>query len=334
MQLFAGLDVHQSFTFATFVDELGGPMGEAKVSTSQEGFLRLFSSRKHHHIKVVYEASRNWSHIRDLLLSVGVSDVVLAHPRKLRAIASARIKTDRLDSKILADLLRADLIPESYMPSQEVIDLRNLCRFRASLGQERTRTKNRIRGLLARHGYRSEYQNPTCARARLWLSHLALPVQERAELDFLLESLDRLTQQTEELQVQINKEAIKHPECQLISSIPGFADFSSLLILSEIGDIRRFETAEQLASFAGLVPSTYQSGETLCSGRITKQGSRWLRWILVQCTWQTVRRDNRISRFYHRLAKKKGKQKAIVAAARKNLNIMWSLLQKEQAFIP
>lgn len=159
--------------------------------------------------------------------------------------------------------MRANLIPESYMSSQDIIDLRNLCRFRASIGSERTRALNRIRGLLARLGYTSDFKNPTCARARIWLRKLPFSEHERLELDFLLATLDRVTEQRDALQEQIKAEAAKRPACRLISSISGFADYSSLLILAEIGDIKRFETAEQLVSFAGLVPSTYQSGETL-----------------------------------------------------------------------
>lgn len=332
MDLYAGLDVHAKYTHAVFMDEKGNLMGESKASTTQEGFLSLFASRKHHKIRVVFEASRNWSYIRDLLVNCGIRDVTLAHPRKLRAIASARIKTDRLDAKILADLLRANLIPMSFMPSEEIIRLRNLCRFRASLSREHTRIFNRIRGLLARHGFKSDYKNPVCGRARAWLNNLSLPYHERLQLDYLVQALDKTDSERKELEKCINEEAVKRPECKLLSSIPGFAEYSSLLILSEIGSVKRFETAEQLASYAGLVPSTHQSGETNRSGRITKQGSSWLRWILIQCMWRAVKYDNCIARFYHRLAKKKGSQKAIVAAARKTLTIMWSLLQKEQAF--
>jgi transposase len=332
MDLYVGLDVHEKFTYATFVDEKGNAMGEMKVPTSEQGFLTLFASKKQHVLHVVYEASKNWSHIRFLLENAGVKNIVLAHPRKLKAIASARIKTDRLDSKILADLLRANLIPESFMPTEEIIRLRNLCRFRATLSQEHTRTSNRIRSLLARYGYKSDYKNPTCSRARIWLVNLPLSVHEKAELNHLLNTLDALSKERDDISQAIKEEADKRPECKLLCTIPGFADYSSLLILSEIGNVKRFQTPQQLASYAGLVPSTYQSGETARSGRITKQGSTWLRWIVIQCTWQTVKRDNRIARFYHRIAKKKGPQKAIIAAARKTLTIMWSMLQKEQAF--
>lgn len=99
MELCAGLDVHSTFTYATFVDEKGNSMGKAKVPTTESGFLALCAPRKHHKVKAVFEASRNWSRVRDLLHNAEVYDVVLAHPRKLRAIASVRIKTDRIDSR-------------------------------------------------------------------------------------------------------------------------------------------------------------------------------------------------------------------------------------------
>lgn len=118
MEIYAGLDVHSEYTYGTIMDENGNHMWEAKVTTSEAGFRNLFLRfQGKHKIKAVFEASRNWNYIASLLRQQNV-DFVMAHPLRVRAIASARIKTDKIDSKILAHLLRTDLIPQSYMPPE------------------------------------------------------------------------------------------------------------------------------------------------------------------------------------------------------------------------
>lgn len=106
------------------------------------------------------------------------------------------------------------------------------------------------------------------------------------------------------------------------------------MILAEIGDIMRFDSPDKLASYAGLTPSLYQSGSVRNTGQITKQGSGWLRWILTQCTQASLktRRSYRLKKFFNRIAKKRGKQKAIIATARKMLKTTWHLMNKNQYY--
>jgi transposase len=334
MQLYAGLDVHSKNTVGTIVDENGNPMLELEVPTTQKGFHTLFARYAgKHRLKAVYEASRNWTYIAELLHEEHV-ETVMAHPLKVRAIASARIKTDTIDSKILAHLLRTNLIPESYMPPHEIVTLRTLVRYRVSLGRIRAQCKNRIRSVLAREGKNCEWTDPCGVKARLWLTHLELTAINRHEITYALNMLESLNDEIECIDEKIHKEATLRPDVALLSSIPGFAEYSSLLILAEIGDVKRFETPQKLAAYAGLVSSTYQSGNSCYQGHITKQGNKWLRWILVECATLAIRKENRLKRFYNRLARKKGHQKAIVATARKTLTIMWTLLHKQEVFRP
>lgn len=334
MQLYAGLDVHSEFTYGTVMDEKGNHMLELKVPTTSDGFRNLFVKfQGKHKVKAVFEASRNWMYIAQLLKEQQI-EAIMAHPLRVRAIASARIKTDKIDSKTLAHLLRADLIPQSYMPPNEIVQLRGLVRYRVRLGRMSAQLKNNIRAVLAREGKRCEWTDPTGVRARLWLNNVQLQPQNRREVSYLCSMLDGLRKEIKSMDTQIHAEAIKHSEVQLIASIPGFADYSALLILAEIGDIKRFEMPEKLAAYSGLVSSTYQSSSMLRQGRITKQGSKWLRWIMVECCTIAIRKENRLQRFYLRLMRKKGHQKAIVATARKALTIIWTLLHKQQVFQP
>ena len=146
MQLYAGLDMHSDSVTGTIKDETGTPVRVLKVDTNKEGARRLFDRLKKKNITAVFEASRNWPYYAELLQPY-CNNIVMAHPLKVRAIASARIKTDAIDSNVLSDLLRANLIPESYMPALNFVQLRELLRYRTSLsilrGQLKTKAKNR-----------------------------------------------------------------------------------------------------------------------------------------------------------------------------------------------
>jgi transposase len=332
MQLYAGLDVHQAFTVGSIVDEKGNPLLEQQVPTNEAGYHILFGRLKaKNRIKAVFEASRNWPYIADLLKEQGVESV-MAHPMRVRAIASARIKTDKIDSRILAHLLRADLIPTSYMPVAAIVELRRLVRYRVTVGRMRAQLKTRIRAVLAQEGKTCDWTDPTGKAARLWLRHAQLTERNRHQVDYFLGLINNLDEELGVLDEQMHAEAVRRPEVALLTSIPGIAEYSALLILAEIGDFTRFETADKLAAYAGLVSSTYQSGQNCYQGHITKQGNRWLRWILVECATIAVRKTNRLQRFFRRLQMKKGYQKAIVATARKELTIMWTLLQRQEVF--
>jgi transposase len=258
----------------------------------------------------------------------------MAHPLKVRAIASARIKTDVIDSNTLSDLLRADLIPQSYMPSFEIVQLRELLRYRASLSRLRGQLKTKAKNILSREGKKCEFDEVTGKRARLWLNNIMLNELNRKELDYVVSLIDNLCDEISKLDKVIEKEQYRFPEAEILKSIAGIKTYSAMLILMEIADIMRFPSPDKLASYAGLVPSTYQSSTTHYSGRITKQGSKWLRWILIQCVHAGLksRKSHRLKRFYLRIERKKGKQKAIVATARKMLTIIWHLLNKNEFY--
>lgn len=333
MQLFAGLDMHAETTTGTMKDDAGNLVRVLKVETSKEGLKTLFDRLKRKNIRAVFEASRNWPYYAELLKPY-CSEIVMAHPLKVRAIASARIKTDTIDSNTLSDLLRADLIPESYMPPLDIVQLRELLRYRAGLSRLRGQMKTKAKNILSREGKKCEFGEVTGKRARLWLSNLLLNDLNRRELNYTVGLLDNLSQEIKKLDETIEKEQYRFPEVDILKSVIGINTFSALMILAEVGDIGRFQSADKVASYAGLVPSTYQSSQTQYSGRITKQGNAHLRWILTQCAHASVKstKSHKLKRFYLRLERKKGKQKAITATARKMLTTIWHLLNKNEYY--
>lgn len=328
--MYVGLDVHKMFVYATVLDEQGNKVKEERFLNTLEE-LDEFIQQLPEDTKAVLEASSTWDPIYDYLEGAGV-DVKLAHPLKTRAIAEARIKTDSIDPATLAHLLRTDLIPESYVPPKEIRDLRTIVRHRASLVRLRTEVKNKIHALLAKEGIRHNFTDLFGKKGMKFLMEIDLREANKLALDNYLSVLEVLNSRVKETSARLESLANGIKEVELLRTIPGIGTYSALLIVSEIGNINRFKNPQKLTSYAGLVPSVHQSGSTKRFGRITKQGSGWLRWILVQATHKTVIAPSKLQDFYRKLALKKGKKIAVTATARKMLVTIYWMLIRNQSF--
>jgi transposase len=333
LNLFVGLDVHSETTTGTIKDDKGNPVRVLKVETSQEGFKKLFAGFSKKQLTVVFEATRNWHYYAELIQPHCLK-LIMAHPLKVRAIASARIKTDVIDSDILCDLLRTNLIPESFMAPFDIVEFRELLRYRARLSKDCGKLKTRAKNILSREGKKCEFDEVTGKKARLWLNNLLLNKLNREQLDYTIKMIDIYKTELKKIDTVLEQEQYKFPEIELLKTIPGIGIYSALLILMEIADFTRFPTANKLAAYAGLVPSTYQSSQIQYNGRITKQGNKMLRWILTQCTHASIksRKTHKLKTFYLRIQRKKGVQKAITATARKMLTTIWYLIQKNEVY--
>lgn len=259
-------------------------------------------------------------------------NITLSHPAKTRAIASARIKTDKIDSEMLAHLLRADLIPASYFPRRELRDLREILRYRASLVWFRASIKNKVQAILSKNGINCPYSNLFGKKSLLWLSSLSLRDCYRESLNGYLALADTLALKINEVEKKIKWLAEESGEAKLLMTMPGISYYSSLLILSEIGEVDRFPSSGQLCSYAGLVPSVYASGGVTRMGKITKTGSTYLRWILVENSHHAIRATHRFEGLYRRVCGRSGKNAAKVAVARKMLVCIYHMLKKGEPF--
>jgi transposase len=272
-----------------------------------------------------------WVNLYDRLEQVHVK-VVLANPLKTKAIASARIKSDTIDARILAHLLRADLIPSCYVPPCEIREMRYLLRHRASIVKIRTMVK-KIHSVLDRNGVEAAgFSDLFGKRGMEWLKSVKLSALDRLMLDNHLEHLESLRSQVEAVDRLITLRASKDEYVKLLLSMTGVDVYSALLIRSEIGDISRFSSYKKLISWAGLAPSLHQSGSVEYHGSITKQGSRMLRWIMVESARTAVNSDSRLGEFYERVKQRRGGQKAIVAVACKMLKIIWTMLTRNEPY--
>jgi transposase len=235
------------------------------------------------------------------------------------------VKTDKVDSATLAHLLRTDLIPAAYIPPREIRDLRELLRYRAGLVRLQTMVKNRIHAILLKHGFQAPVHNVFCVRGREWLTTLPLrPVYKQALQGFLA-ILDALGEQISVATIAVDREALTSPHALQLCKLPGIGHYTALLLLAEIGDVSRFPSPKHLVSYAGLAPTVHASGGKVRTGHISKQGSPWLRWVLMEAAIHASRKPT-YRALYERLAARKGRHIARVAVARELLTqVYWKL---------
>lgn len=325
---FVGIDLHKAFLVVA-VEDGQGPVGKPKRLSCRDEDVIVEHFKSLVPFQAVIEASCSYRWLYERLSPWG--EVVLAHPYRLRAIVSARAKTDKLDAALLARLLRADLIPPAYIPPEPIQHLRDLTRGRARLSYAATRAKNQLRGLL-----RSRNLHPPCrtlwSRAgRQWLGELDLGPGSNPVRDELLRRLEHFKGELSALDQTLDAQAQAFPQAAALTDLHGIGLYSALLIVAEIGEPERFRRARQVGSYAGLTARVNQSGGHCYHGSITKQGSRWLRWVLVQAAVKIVRKDVGLRRFYDRIRKRSGRNRARVAVARKLAEICWLRLRRWHA---
>ena len=327
--LYTGVDYHRSFSYLTTMDERGEIVSQKKLPSNGQivDYLKEFGEE----MEVAIEATPSWYWLYDHLEGEGF-EVKLSHPLKTKAIAYAKVKTDKVDSATLAHLLRSTLLPLSYVPEKPVRLNRELLRYRASLVKIQTGVKNKIHTILAKNNVNHEYSDLFGKEGMTFLHSLALPENYKVALEGYLTILEVVRKEIQLVSKKVQQLAEEDRDTVLLMTIPGMGYYSALLTKSEIGEVKRFRSAKQLCAYAGLVPSTHASGNTCFHGHITKQGSRWLRWILIEAAIHAVKRPGVLRRFYFKIERKKGGQIAKVATARKLLEWIYHILKDSMTY--
>lgn len=258
-------------------------------------------------------------------------EVKLANPLKTKAIAEARVKTDKLDAKTLAHLLRSDLVAECYIADRETREDRSLLRLRTNLVQDRTRVINRTHSLLDKYDMNFNYSKIFGIKGLQWLRDLKVTGNDQILLHEYIEQIDFLTTEIKNIESKIRIEASNNESVKILMSMTGVNYFSAMMISSEIGDIKRFSSPQKLVSWAGLCPSVHQSGNSLYMGKM-KDGNKKIRWILIQAANTAFRTDDRLRKFYLRVAKRHGHNIAITHVANKMCTIMWHMLTYKKLY--
>lgn len=321
---YVGIDLSWRSAVVAAVDDKSRRIAPRSLKCSEPETIVEFM-RAHRPFKAVIEASGTYRWLHDLLAPEG--EVVLAHPLRLKAIWSGRAKTDKIDAKVLADLLRADLIPESYVPPERHQGLRDITRSRARLVREHVHARSSLKMLLARRNVRSPWTTPFGVRGLEWLGRLELPAVSALARDELVDRIRYFDSAISRVDAELVKVAADFPETEAITDIHGIGLYSALLVVAELGEPGRFTNPKQVGAYTGLTSRVWQSGSREVRGSISHQGSPWLRWILVEAAMKVVRRDEALRRFYLRVKRRSGFARARVAVARKLAEICWKRLR-------
>jgi transposase len=327
--IYVGVDLHLRFCYMTVLDASGAQLQQRRVPNETDSLRSFFSglkkpSQEEEAILVAVEACGFWCAFVDCVEPL-VQRVVLVHPAKVKTIASAKLKNDRVDSQTLAHLLRADLLPEAWKADVPTRDLRELLRMRSALAGDRTRYKNQIHAVLHQHGERAPQSDLFGRAGRTWLAQRSLRPAARQALDTSLRLVDQLDQEVHRLDQQLRQIAKEDPDACFLMTIPGIGAFTALVLKAEIGDIHRFPDKKSLFNYAGLVPVIRQSAEHHRSGGITRAGSRRLRWVMSEAAMTAARYSPAARAWFTRLARHKHPHVARTALARKLLGAVWAL---------
>jgi len=321
---YLGLDVHRrSVTLAGINSEGTHLASRSYPSEDPTALLEAVQRLRPYH--AVVEACGSYHWIYERLRQGG--EVTLAHPYKLRALWTARAKTDKLDAIRLAQLLRADLIPAAYVPPPSYQRLRDLVRSRVRMVRDRAEVYHHLHSILARFNWHSPYVQPFCKRGVAWLRTLDMPTPFDLVRRELLDRLTHYDQAIRQLEEQMDTLAADYPQIEALTLLYGIGTFSALLIVAELGEVDRFDRGEEVAAYAGLTPHVRQSGSQEHRGAISKSGSPWLRWILVEASIKVIRKDPALHDFHQRVRRRSGWRRARVAVARKLAVICWKRLR-------
>jgi transposase len=314
-----GIDLHRKRSHVAVLDEAGNQVLSRRIVNDPGTFLSLLAEIGGES-NIALEATYGWEWLADLLEEAGY-ELHLAHPLRTKAIASARVKTDAVDARTLAHLLRTDLLPEGYIAPRELRDLRDLLRHRVALTRMRSSLKNRVAAILAKNGIAAPYSDMFGPSGLRFLRELELREPARRRLDSMLTLIADFDREIDQTSREIDARAKADPYVEVLCQIRGVGRYIAMLVIAEVGDIGRFATARRLCAWAGLTPTVRSSDGRARLGHISRQGSPALRWALVEAAQQAGRGGGPLREAYERIKARRGKQVAKVAVARRILTL-------------
>ncbi len=330
MKRFIGLDVHKSVVEACAIDEAGRELFRRRITCNRQTLLK-FAEELTSSDSIALEVTTNAWAVADLLKPF-VGQVVVANPMKTKAISEAKVKTDKVDAEVLAQLLRCNYLPSVWILDVQTRSLRQLTARRERLVGQRTRLKNRIQSILAGLLVVIPVKTLFSKAGRQWLVDYDLPTNEKELVMSDLKLMEAINNEIETLEKLLQKEAWNDAQVRLLMTIPGIDYCTGLTLIAAIGDVSRFEDGDRAASYLGLTPSIKQSANTCHYGPITKRGNSHARWMLTQTAQNMARHPGPLGVFFRRLAKKKCWNVAVCATARKLVVIAWLMLKNNEPY--
>lgn len=325
--IFAGIDLHRDFLQVAVVDSEGELLLNKRVENTRDEIRKEFS-RYPKDAKYVVESSSVYRAVFRFMKEQMDLDVVLSNPYQTWLIAKSKNKTDKRDARALADLLKSEMIQTCYVPTPDVMDAKDTVRLRKAFSEQRAKCKLMIHGILLQESIRIP-GSPFTSQFNKSLRDL-----NNWRINEYLDMISACTRHMAAADAKLEGVLRTDTGAQLLKTIPGVGTFTAVAVTSALGDASRFRDADSVVSYAGLAPSERSSGGIVKHGRITRQGDKLLRWVLVEAAHSHVRfaRGSPHAVRYNRLAKKRGKGKAAVATAAHMLRMMHRMLTSSIAY--
>jgi len=331
MPRYIGFDLHKRVLEVCILDQLGHVEGRSRLTVDRDSLLSFAKRELRTDDRLAVEATTNTWPVVELLRPY-VADITVSNPMATKAIAHAKVKTDKIDARTLAQLLRADFLPSVWQPDAHTSRLRQLTNQRGALVADRTSIKNRIHAVLHQRLIQPPSDRRFSRRGRQWLDELEIDADGRAALARDMHLLDELERAIGELDQALFRLAGEDPRIKLLITLPGVDVACAQSLLAALGDLSRFNDGDHAASYLGLVPSTKQSAEHAYHGPITKSGNSQARWMLIEAAQHLGNHPGPLGAFFRRLQHKKNRNVAVVATARKLVTIAYLLLTRGEPY--
>ncbi len=327
--LIMGCDFHPGFQQVAIFDNRTGEIEEKRLQHrgEAEGYYRSVAGQG---VRIGMEACGHYPWFERLLAELGM-ELWLGDAAEVRSSVVRKQKTDRRDAGQLLKLLLENRFPRIWVPSLEERDVRQLLVHRHKQVQARTRTKNQLQAMALSHGLQKKWKLWSAA-GRAELEQLPLLPYAAERRKRLLAGLDELEAEIVELNRRVEEEVRQRPEAGRLRTHPGVGPVTALAMVLTLGPAERFGSGKQVGSYFGLIPSEDSSGGKQRLGRISKQGSSFLRFLLVEAGQTAARYDPQLQRFYRRLAVRKNRGVAKVAVARKLATRLYLMLREHWTY--
>jgi len=328
---YSGIDLHRDNSMITTINDSGTIINQQKLPNDQVSLLNYFLSMGNEH-RAVVEATANWYWLSDLLNDHGI-DLVLAHAKYLKAISYAKVKTDKVDSQTLANLLRIGMIPTAHQITPELRALRDLMRARLKLVHKNISCQNSIHRLMGKYNLNIPDDRKLHDLSTLdTLKDLPLPEEALLQLELLKEQMRLLHRQINDLEKSLHPKLIPNPDIQRLLWIPGIGKILAFTIYLEVDGIERFPGTPQFLSYSRLVPGADNSNRKAKHKSANKDGNRYLKMAFTEAAVRAIQYFKEVKAFYQSKERKKHKAIAKTLVAQELAKICYHVLEKKTDF--
>mgnify|MGYP006293868409 CR=1 FL=1 len=327
---YVGIDLHANNMVNVAINSNSEVIREAKLPTSRRSLEDFFGSMDGP-VKAVVECTSNWYWLSDWCRANDV-ELMLAHAKMVKAISYAKVKTDTVDAKTLAELLKADLIPEAYQIKHDRRELRELTRGRLRMIQWRSKLQSALWGQAIKYNVQiSASQWRQLGQLQQWLAP-QLPPAASLQAELLIEQMSQIQQHIHRIEEEIEKQVPFEAAAERLMEVPGVGKVGAWTILAEIGDIHRFPSAKQFVSYCRLVPGSKDSGGSRRHKSGNKDGNKYLRAAFGQAAVSAYTHYKVVKKFYRKIKRRSGRSVARAVVGKELAKGVWHMLTKDQAY--